>query len=143
MIRNTLGDRICSIRPGLESMPLVRLSVALLAIVVAGWLTFDGTRAFVRGDYITARTGAHAGQLGPWAQVLSAVGVAPRATATKLGLALYGASWLTLTVAFLAGVRGTSLAMLIAAAGVLWYAPVGTVLAALQIALLIWMRRVS
>jgi len=37
-----------------------------LAAVEAGWMLFDGSRALIVGDYVTAKSGPYAGQLGPW-----------------------------------------------------------------------------
>jgi hypothetical protein len=61
-------------------MTLLRVLLIVLAVIEGGWMTFDGTRALTVGDYVTPRSGAHAGQLGPWHHVVSAVGVAPRST---------------------------------------------------------------
>ncbi len=59
-------------------------AVAVLAVVVAGWFLFDGLYALITGDYVTPKSGEHAGQLGPWSSVVSAVGITPRSTAMKL-----------------------------------------------------------
>jgi hypothetical protein len=45
--------------------------VAALAALNGGWMTFDGARAFFVGDYVTPSSGEYAGQLGPWADVVS------------------------------------------------------------------------
>lgn len=49
--------------------------VLVLAFIEAGWMAFDGGRALVVGDYVTPRSGQYAGQLGPWAKVVSTVGI--------------------------------------------------------------------
>jgi hypothetical protein len=43
----------------------LRLVIAALALVEAGYMATDGIRALVVGDYITPRSGRFAGQLGP------------------------------------------------------------------------------
>lgn len=104
-------------------------------------MTFDGTRALSIGDYITPSTGAHAGQLGPWNRVVNAVGIPPRSTAMKLIFVVYGLSWLIIALG-LAFRSGWALpAMLIAALATLWYLPVGTIFAIVQLVGLIWLRR--
>lgn len=57
--------------------------IAALALFEAGWMAFDGVRALATGDYVTPSSGPYAGQLGPWSQVVSAVGIPPRSTAMK------------------------------------------------------------
>ncbi|MCL4704453.1 hypothetical protein KJ068_04780 [bacterium] len=41
----------------------MRWLVATLVILNAGGMTFEGTRALIVGDYVTPKSGAHAGQL--------------------------------------------------------------------------------
>jgi hypothetical protein len=121
----------------------VRALVIGLALIQAGWMTFDGSRALVVGDYVTPRTGVHAGQLGPWHQLVTAVGIAPRSTLMKSIFVIYGVIWLVLILAFMRSVPWAPTAMLMAAIGALWYLPVGTVCSMLQIAGLLWLRRTA
>jgi len=119
----------------------VRLALVALGLVEGAWMTFDGTRALTVGDYVTPSSGAHAGQLGPWSHVVSAVGIPPRSTAIKIIFVLYGLSWLIIALG-LAFRSGWALpAMLIAALATLWYVPVGTILGIVQLVGLIWLRR--
>jgi hypothetical protein len=115
--------------------------VVLLALIEAGWMTYDGSRALTRGDYVTPTTGPHAGQLGPWQHVVRLVGIAPRSTLMKSIFVVYGLLWLAIIGLFLKGVSWASTAMLVAAIGALWYLPVGTVVSALQIVGLLVLRR--
>jgi hypothetical protein len=113
-----------------------------LALLEAGWLAFDGGRALVVGDYVTPRQGAHAGELGPWAAVVSAVGVEPRSTLMKTAHLALGVVWLTVAAAFARGARWAWKGMIACAAAALWYLPFGTLMSAVQIALLVrWRRR--
>jgi len=110
--------------------------VIVLALVEAGWLTFDGTRALVVGDYVTPKSGPHAGQLGPWSKVVAAAGIEPRSTLMKsfhLGL---GAAWLVVIACYAMRMPWARPGMLVCAVLGLWYLPVGTVLSVLQIVLL-------
>ena len=110
-------------------------------LLVAGYMLFDGLRALTVGDYVRPSSGTHAGQLGPWATIVRAVGIDPNSTAMKAWFVLYGATWLVLLGFFVAGAPWSRTALLIAAIGSLWYAPAGTVLAIVQIGLLLAMRR--
>lgn len=108
-----------------------------LAVLVAGWFVFDGTRALVKGDYVTPTSGEHTGQLGPWAGVVAKAGIEPRSRLMKAIFVVCGAAWLFVIGAFLLG-RGWAWAgMLTAAVGSLWYLPFGTLLGAVQIVLLL------
>ena len=62
------------------------LAVALV-VFDASWMGFDGARAFVLGDYITP---GGAGQLGPWAAVVGALGVDPRSDLIQAIFVVYG-----------------------------------------------------
>jgi hypothetical protein len=120
-----------------------RIAVLALTLLEAGWMTFDGMRALVVGDYVTPSTGAHAGQLGPWQYAVSAVGIAPRSTAMKLIFVIYGLSWLIVAVGFARGASWGWTAMVVAAAASLWYFPVGTLCSVVQLALLFGIRRTA
>ncbi len=108
-----------------------------LALFVGGWFAFEGGRALVVGDYITIKSGRHAGQLGPWSKVVSAVGIEPRSTLMKSIFVAYGILWLAVIVCFILELQWAWWAMLIAAAGSLWYLPFGTLLGIVQIILLL------
>jgi len=116
---------------------MIRTLVVLLALVEAGWMVFDGAHAFATGDYFTPRDGVHAGQLGPWAGLVSKVGIQPRSTLMKSAFVGYGALWLGVTAAFAVGFRWAWWAMVAAAVGSLWYLPVGTAAGVVQLALLL------
>jgi hypothetical protein len=79
----------------------------------------------------------HAGHLGPWPRVVSAVGIEPRSTLMKsihLGL---GAAWLVVMICFAVGLPWAGSGMLVCAVLGLWYLPFGTVLSLVQIVLLL------
>ncbi|HEY9466751.1 MAG TPA: hypothetical protein VIR54_26830 [Vicinamibacterales bacterium] len=122
-------------------MTFVRILIIALAVIEAGWMTFDGTRALVVGDYVTPRNGPHAGQLGPWHRVVGAAGVAPRSTLMKSIFVAYGVSWLIAVSGFICAASWAWAAMMIAAVGSLWYLPMGTICSVIQIISLISLRR--
>ena len=115
----------------------MRWVIVLLALFVAGWFTFEGGRALIVGDYVTPKSGRFAGQLGPWAKLVTAVGIEPRSALMKSLFLIYGILWLALTVCYILEVPWAWWAMLIAAAGALWYLPFGTLLSIIQIVLLL------
>ncbi len=101
-------------------------------------MAFDGSRALIVGDYITPASGDHAGQLGPWSSLVSAIGIQPRSTLMMSFFALYGLAWLIVLLSFVRAAPWSGSAMLIAAVGALWYLPFGTLFSGFQI-LLLWL----
>lgn len=95
-------------------------------------MVFDGARALMVGDYVTAR----GDQLGPWASVASAIGVDPRSAGMKMFFVGYGLLWLVGIGGYLARRRWGRRAMVAGAAGSLWYLVAGTVSSAVQLSLL-------
>lgn len=108
----------------------------MLALLVGGWLAFDGVHALVTGDYVTPKSGPYAGKLGPWANVVLAVGIEPRSSAMNtvhLGL---GMAWLIVTGAWAFGRSWARSCALGCAVLTLWYLPFGTLVSMLIIVLL-------
>src|SRR5262249_30773152 len=119
------------------AMAIVRWVVIALALLEAGWMTFDGARAFIVGDYVTMKTGPYAGQLGPWTKVATAVGIEPRSVVMKSIFVCYGSVWLVIIACFILNIGWSPWAMLIAAAGALWFMNFGTLSSTIQIILLL------
>ena len=99
-------------------------------------MVFDGSRALVVGEYVTPTTGPHAGQLGPWSEVVQAVGIPPRSTGMKVIFISYGLIYLGMTVAFLVRAPKARRGMIIVALLGLWYLPFGTLINLVVLALL-------
>lgn len=99
-------------------------------------MAFDGSHAFITGDYVTPSEGPYSGQLGPWAGLVSAAGVPPRSAAMKSTFIVYGFVWLACCVPFVLRRPWAWRAMLALAIGSLWYLVVGTVTSTLLIGLL-------
>jgi hypothetical protein len=118
-------------------MDWLRWVIVTLALVEAGWMAFDGTRALIVGDYVTPRTGEYAGQLGPWTKIVSAVGIEPRSSPMKAIFVVYGAVWIVFITLFAAGLPPARWLMLVAAFGSLWYLWIGTVSSAVIIVLIL------
>ncbi len=107
-----------------------------LAVVEAGWLAFDGAHALILGDYVTPKTGAYAGQLGPWSDIVRAVGIEPRSLLMKSIHLVIGIVWLGTAVAFARRRSWAWKGMVACAVSALWYLPFGTLLSALQLVIL-------
>lgn len=115
----------------------MRFLIIFLVILSAGWMLFDGSRALIVGDYVTPKSAKYAGQLGPWAKIMEAVGISPRSTLMKLIFVLYGLAYLTIMTAFLLNVSWAWWGMIIMAVLGLWYLPFGTLINILIIVLLL------
>ena len=120
-------------------MPLdwTRWLLAALILLSGGWMAFDGSRALVKGDYLTLRTGSRAGELGPWASIVSAIGIAPQSVLMKWLFVVLGLTHLVMGAAFLAGAPWAKAGLIVVAALGLWYLPFGTLMNALVILLVV------
>lgn len=117
-------------------MPWARWIVATLLFIDAGWMAFDGSRALIVGDYITPKSGPHAGQYGPWQHPVRAVGIDPRSTLMKWVFVTLGAAGLACCVGVAAGAPWAwwgTLAFVVASA---WYLPFGTLISLVVFAML-------
>ena len=116
------------------------LSVLLIAST-ASWMTFDGTRALILGDYVTPQTGEFAGQLGPWSNLVQAIGMEPRSVWMKLIFITQGVATLSVIVYYVLNKTwartGLPAAMLLG----LWYLPIGTLVNLTALILLLLTRR--
>jgi len=121
-------------------MTSLRYLILAIALLVGGWLAFDGSRALIVGDYVTAKTGPRAGQLGPWARVVSVLGIDPRSTGVKTLHVLLGVIWIVGALMFMSAPERGSIVLLAGAVATLWYAPIGSVLGLAEIGLLIYLR---
>lgn len=110
--------------------------VAAIGCILGAWLTFDGSRAFVVGDYVTPASGEYAGQLGPWSALVSAMGLQPRSAVMKSVHVGLGLSWLAASAGLLLGTAWARRGVLWCAVLSLWYLPFGTIFGVVQILLL-------
>ena len=118
-------------------MRILRLLIVFFALAPATWMTFDGSRALIVGDYFTPASG----ELGPWSAVVTAIGIPPRSTLMKAVFVVCGACWLVAAVGFIIGTPWSNAALATVSAGTLWYLPVGT-LVSMLILLALWIIRV-
>jgi hypothetical protein len=118
-------------------MSAARIFIPVIALLIGGWLVFDGIRAFTTGDYLTARTGSRAGQLGPWSQLVVKAGLDPRSPFIKALHVALGLAWLIGLVLFLARPTFGWWLLLCCSVSTLWYLPLGTVLSLFELGLLL------
>ena len=97
-----------------------------LVAFTASWMLFDGSHAFIVGDYVTPTTGEYAGQLGPWAALVHAIGIEPRSTLMKFIFVGYGLVALILTVCYARNLAWARTALMVVCLLGLWYLPFGT-----------------
>jgi len=110
--------------------------IVVLVAFTAGWMLFDGTRALIVGDYVTPKSGEYAGQLGPWSNLVKAVGIEPRSKLMKLIFVSYGLAALAVAACFVFGLPWAHAAMIIVCILGLWFLPFGTVVNAVALILL-------
>jgi hypothetical protein len=121
-------------------MTWLKWLVAAIGVVIGSWMTFDGSRAFVKGDYVTPREGPYAGQLGPWARLVRGAGLEPRSAPVKTTFVVLGVSWLLFAIAYAMGARAARPGLIVLSVLSIWYLPVGTVLAVVELVLLFLFR---
>ena len=106
-----------------------RRITAGLSALLGAWMAFDGARALFPGDYVTPASGPHAGQLGPWASVVEAVGLAPRSEPVMFALLVIGLLWVGAAGGVLTRALWARRAIGVVVPLGVWYAPFGTVIA--------------
>lgn len=104
-----------------------RIALLCVCMLQGGYMLFDGIHKLRTGSYF----GSH---LGPWANLVSAVGISPGVLAPVF-IAL-GALWLTGAIAFLLNLRWSSLLLRVLSIISLAYLVFGTVLSVAGLALL-------
>ena len=110
----------------------LRLGLLAIGLAEGGFMVADGARNLLTGTYFGG------GALGPWSRLVTAVGLDP----AHFGAAflLLGLAWFAVLAGLLAGARWAWRGGLTVGVLTLWYLPVGTVLAVVWIALLVWRR---
>jgi hypothetical protein len=111
----------------------VKVILSLIALLVGGWMIFDGVHVLTTGRYFGPE------KPGPWSDLVAAVGLDPFGFGVTF--IVLGFLWLLSLAAVLLRQRQAWYAALVTAILTLWYLPVGTILALLYIALLFVYRR--
>jgi hypothetical protein len=114
--------------------------IVILVVFTGGWMLFDGARALILGDYVTPKSGQYSGQLGPWSNLVEAIGIEPGSTFMKSIFVAYGLIALASVVCFVAKTSWSNTFLVIVCILGLWYLPIGTV-ANLVTLILLWAGR--
>lgn len=122
---------------------ILKWAVVVLAVLNFGFMNFDGSRGLIVGDYVRPETGEHAGQLGPWAEVVKQVGIDPESNTMKTIFLIWGTIGLIIAVSLAMNVKNASTYLLALSVLSLWYLVPGTVLSVLQIILLLILKRIG
>jgi hypothetical protein len=118
--------------------------VILLATINFSFMTFDGARALVKGDYIRPASGQYAGQLGPWSKLVKQYGIEPESNAMKTIFVVLGITGIAITICYALSINWSWKAMIFLNVLSLWYLFAGTFSSVLQIILLLitkWLKR--
>jgi hypothetical protein len=116
---------------------VLRWVIAVLCLVQGAYMAVDGARALVVGSYLTPGSGEHAGELGPWARLVSAVGIPPESTGMKTAFVVFGAAWLIVALGVVVQAGWVWTAGLALAVATLWYLVPGTVISIAVLVLLL------
>jgi hypothetical protein len=119
---------------------IIKWVIVVFALINAGYMTFDGARALIIGDYLRPASGEYAGQLGPWSKLVSMVGIDPESTLMKSVFLILGIVSLFITICFILDYPWAWKAMLIINICTLWNLIIGTASSIIQIILLIILR---
>jgi hypothetical protein len=118
-------------------MAWARWLAVVLCAVQGGYMLFDGVRALTVGSYLTPRSGPHAGELGPWAQLVRAVGIRPESAGMKSAFVVLGVGYLVAAGAWAVGAEWARWLGLVLALGTLWYLVPGTMISVAVVLLVI------
>lgn len=111
---------------------IVKLITSLIALLIGGWMIFDGIHVLRTGKYFGPE------KPGPWSDLVNAIGLDPYTLGVPF-IAL-GILWLVFVSAMLIHQQWAWNASLVTAVLTLWYLPVGTILSLIYISLLLIFR---
>ena len=104
-------------------------TISILSLILGAWLVFDGTRKLVTGYY----TGEQAIGLGPWATIVTAIGVQPADMA--LPFLFLGVIWIVNGIIVLLGANTRYERAIAISIVTMFYALPGTLVGAVTILL--------
>ena len=122
---------------------IIKWVIVILAVVNFGFMTFDGGRALVKGDYIRPKSGEYAGQLGPWSKLVEKIGINPESTTMKVIFLVWGLLGLAITACYALKMSWASNGLLVINILSMWYLVPGTISSTLQIVLLLIKRSIG
>jgi hypothetical protein len=111
-----------------------KVALFTVCLLQGGYMLFDGIHQLLVGSYFGDR-------LGPWAALVSAVGISPGSMAPVF--VVLGVLWLVGGVGFLFGARGSTGLLIAVSVISLAYLVFGTILSLLALAILLLSRKRS
>ncbi len=124
-------------------MSVLKWLVIFFAILNFGFMSIDGIRGLIVGEYVKPKSGKYAGQLGPWSKIVESIGIKPKSTLMKAIFVSFGFSGLILTYCFAINLEWAWKGLLAVSVCSLWYLVPGTILNILQISLLLIIRLIK
>jgi hypothetical protein len=121
---------------------IIKWIIIILSFVNSAYMTYDGCRAMITGDYLRPEKGEYAGQLGPWTKLAARVGIDPMSTLMKTIFILFGLAGLVITVCFALDLPWSWKAMLVLNICSAWNLYFGTANSVLQLVLLLILRAI-
>src|SRR6476659_2230051 len=100
---------------------IIKWIIVLLAFMNFGYMTFDGGKALITGDYIRPKSGKYAGQLGPWSKIVTRIGIDPESTTMKLIFVACVLTGLIITLCYLMKLSLAANGLLLINIFSLWY----------------------
>jgi len=122
---------------------IIKWVVVFLAVMNFGYMTFDGSRALVKGDYIRPGSGTYAGQLGPWSKLVTKIGINPESTMMKVIFLAWGLIGLFIVLCYVLNQRWAANGLIAINILSLWYLVPGAISSSLQIVLLLIKRSIG
>lgn len=117
---------------GMSTGRVPKAALFAVCLLQGGYMLFDGMHRLLSGSYF-------GGRLGPWAALVSTIGINPDSMAPVF--VVLGALWLVGGAAFLSGARGAARQLIAVSVISLAYLPFGTILSLLALAILLMQRR--
>src|SRR6266851_178924 len=121
----------------MEKPSITTFAISILSFILGAWLIFDGTRKLVTGYY----TGEQTIGLGPWATLVSAIGIRPSDMAFPF--LFLGVLWIVNGVIVLLGSSARYERAIAISIVTLFYAIPGTIVAIISITLSLRDRRLA
>jgi len=116
---------------------IIKWIIVFLAVMNFGFMTFDGSRALIKGDYIRPQSGEHAGQLGLWSRLVKSIGINPESTTMKSIFLVWGLAGLIITICYILNISWARNGLIVMNILSLWYLVPGTISSVIQIILLL------
>lgn len=121
---------------------VLKAIIIVISLINAGYMAFDGLRAFITGDYLRPESGEYAGMLGPWASLVQKIGTDPMSAFMKSVFVVIGIYGLIATAAYAANKKQGFLMLVIFCIASAWNLMFGT-MGSIIVLLLLFLSRAA